>query len=173
MSIYKEQKEVKPKPEDVAGDYLNAERTADILNFVEFVRANKIGIRWGSGNSWALNYKGKQLGFLKIYTGILGKPAPPDLDGTWFFCHRRTYLDRYYSMDDCDLKTFIFEHIYARNCGNCICTNPNPNDIKAGYMNPTGCGCWPLRVYNPTGEALEKTKRLIELRMNYFLEEGK
>ena len=76
-------------------------------------------------------------------------------------------------MEDCDLKTFVFEHIYAKNCGNCVGTNANPNEVKAGYMNPTDCGCWPLRVYTPDGEALEYTKQLIEFRMNCILENPK
>ena len=44
MSIYKEQKAVKPNVEDVAGDFLDADRSADLLSLVEFIRACKIGI---------------------------------------------------------------------------------------------------------------------------------
>ena len=187
MSLYKEQKVVKPKPEDVAGDFLDAERAADLLNFVEFIRTNKIGIQWASANSWALVFKSKRtLGHIQIYyldiqeggiyDRLFGEPHP--LSKSWFFCHHRNYLDRYYNMEDCELKTFIFDHIYARNCGHCFCTwhgkeKAELNEQKAGYMNPTGCGCWPLRVYSPTGEALELTKRLIEFRMNCILEENK
>ena len=184
MSLYKEQKIVKPKPEDVAGNFLDAERTADLLNLVEFIRGNKIRIQWVSVYSWALLYKGKRLGFLKIYCydydddlnqvyePLIGKPNP--LHKSWFFCHKHDYLDRYYSMNDCGLKSFIFDNMYARNCGHCFCTwkikgNKEVNELKAGYMNPANCGCWPLRVYNPSGETLELTKRLIEFRMNYIL----
>ena len=183
MSVYQSQKITKPKPEDVAGDFLDAERFADMLNFVEFIRAKKIGIRWASGNSWALMYKSKKLGELKIYyydiqsgyERLFGKTNP--LHGAWFFCHKRDYLERYYSMEECDLKSFIFDHIYARNCGHCFCSFhirglKKLNEQKAGYMNPAGCGCWPLRIYNPAGEALELTKRLIEYRKNCILEES-
>jgi hypothetical protein len=83
-------------------------------------------------------------------------------------------------MEDSDLKSFIFDHIYAKTCGHCFCTcradqngQTNLNEQKAGYMNPTGCSCWPLRIYNPTGEALDNTKRLIEYRMNCILEDSK
>jgi len=186
MSLYQSQKAVKPKIEDVAGDFLDAERTADLLNIVEFIRANKIRIQWVSVYSWALLYKGKRLGFLKIYCydydddlnqvyePLFGKPNP--LHKSWFFCHRHDYLDRYYSMKDCDLKSFIFDNMYTRNCGHCFGTwkikgNKEVNELKAGYMNPASCGCWPLRVYNPSGETLELTKRLIEFRMNCILEE--
>jgi len=180
MSIHSDQKAVKPKIEDVAGDFLAAERAADIGNLVEFIRANKIGIRWVSGNSWALFYKNRQLGFLKIRyvecEEMSGKSNP--FHKSWVFCHRRDYLERYYSMEDCELKSFLFDHIYAKNCGYCICgwhlkEKASLNEQKAGYMNPTECGCYPLRIYSPTGEALEFTKRLIELRMKYILEDSK
>ena len=184
MSIYKDQKAVKPKIEDVAGDFLNAKRTDDILNLVEFIQVNKIGIRWVSGNSWALIYKGKKLGELKIYyydiqsgyEQLFGKTNP--LHGSWFFCHKRDCLERYYNMEECDLKSFIFDHIYARNCGHCFCSwhmkePAELNEQKAGYMNPAACGCWPLRIYNPTGAALDKTKRLIEFRMQCISENPK
>ena len=184
-TYYKDQKDLKPKPEDVAGNILDAERAADLLNFAEFLRANKIGIRWISSNSWTLAYKGRRLGYLKIkgvddkYKRLFGEPYP--LDKSWLFCQQVSYqqspyLDRYYSMDDCDLKSFVFDHIYARGCGRCFCTwdingKASLNEEKAGYMNPTQCGCWPLRIYNPNGESLELTKQLIEFWMERILEE--
>ena len=158
MSIYQNQKAAKPKIEDVAGEFLDAEKTAAILNLVKFIRASKIGIQWGSGNSWSLNYRGKRLGYLKIH------------DGIWRFCHNRAYLDSYYSMEDCELKTFIFDNIYARTCGEC---QWNPNAQKAGYMNLTECGCWPLRIFNADGQVLEHTKQLIEYRKNCILQDSK
>ena len=169
-SVYKEQKKVKPKPEDAAGDFLDTEKTAAMLNLVEFIRNKKIGIQWASSNAWSLNYKGQKLGSIKI--GAMWKSSD-EIAHSWHFRHHHHYLDCYYRMEDCELKTFIFEHIYARNCGNCIYTNGNPNEIKAGYMNPTDCGCWPLRIYNPEGKTLEYTKQLIEFRMKCILENPK
>jgi len=164
MSIYQNQKATKPKPEDVAGDFLDAKKTAALLNFVEFIRANKIGIRWASANSWTLNYKSKRLGYLKIFAE---KPNT-SIYGSWAFCHNRDgSLELYYNMEDCNLKRFIFENIYARTCGNCICS-ADMNAQKAGYMNPTDCGCYPLRIFNPDGDALEHTKQLIEYKKIAF-----
>ncbi len=172
-SLYQDQKITKPKPEDVAEVFLDAERAAAMLNLVTFVRDVKVNVRWVSCNSWALNYKGKQLGFLKIYEHYM--PVPAFL-GTWFFCHRSDYLDRYYSMEDCELKTFVFEHIYAKACGrkNCFAApHADPGALQAGYANPARCGCWPLRVYNPDGEKLERTKQLIEYRMKCLSEQAR
>ena len=174
-----EQKSVKPAIEDVAGNFLNAKRTADILNLAEFIKSKKIGVHWTSGNSWALIYKSKRLGYIKIYyldiqedgtyERLFGKPHP--LSKSWLFCHNRNYLERYYEMEDSGLKTFIYDNLYAKNCGRCFCTwhgkeKAELDERKTGYMSPAGCGCWPLRVYNPAGETLELTKRLVEFRMD-------
>ena len=180
MSLYKKQKGAKPAIEDVASEFLDADKTAAILELVKFIRANKIGIQWATTNSWALNYKGKRLGYIKIHEhaddikrhqqdGSWSSPG----NRIWRFTHNRLHLDKYYSMEDCDLKTFVFDHIYAKTCGSGDLCQCNPNAQKAGYMNSTGCGCWPLRIFNPNGEALEKTKRLIEFRKNCILEDSK
>ena len=47
MSIYQSQKAARPKPEDIAGDFLSTEKTAAVLNLVDFMRAIKVGIQWG------------------------------------------------------------------------------------------------------------------------------
>ena len=171
MSTFKNQKLIKPKPEDIAGELNDANRVANILNLVEFIRSKKIGIQWEASNAWALKYKGKKIFQLKI--GAARWDSCDEIAQSWHIRHNRLYLDYYYSMEDCELKTFIFEHIYAKACGNCIGTNANPNEQKAGYMNPTECSCNPLRIYNPEGEAQEFTKRLIEFRMNCVLENPK
>ena len=139
-----------------AGNYLDPERTSAMMDLVGFLRANKIGIQHSSGASWSLRYKGRNLGQINIY------------NGTWRFAHRG--LDKYYQMEDGDLKSFIFDNIYARECGDC---QWNQNAAKVKYMEPTTCGCWPLRIFNAGGEVLENTKRLIEFRMNCILEDLK
>jgi len=155
-SIHQSQKATRPKIEDVAGNFLSAENNATLQDFVKFLRAGKIGVGWASGNSWSLRYKGKLFGSLHIHNGM------------WRFAHRG--IEKYYQMDDGDLKTFIFDNIYARNCGNC---QWDPGSPKAGYMQPTGCGCWPLRIFNAGGEVLENTKKLVEFRMKCILEDIK
>lgn len=170
ISQFKMEKLTKPKPEDVANDFLDAKKTSAMFNLVEFIRSKKIGIQWASSEAWSLNYKGKKLGSLKIGARY---DSCDEIAHSWHFRHHRSYLDCYYNMEDCELKSFVFEHIYAKCCGNCIATNGTPNEIKAGYMNPTDCGCWPLRIYNPDGNALEYTKQLIEFRMECILADKK
>jgi len=65
MSLYQNQKGTKSKIEDIVGDLLDAEKTAAMLNLIEFIRANKIGIQHASGNSWKMTYKSKLLGYFR------------------------------------------------------------------------------------------------------------
>lgn len=167
LTVTQEQAKIKPKPEDIAQDLLDEEKAAIFLNLVDFIRANKIGIRWASYCKWKCSFKGKKLGDISIYDGQYAAYQP--YNGSWRFSHGRDFLDLYYSMEDCDLKTFVFDNIYVAGCGNGKCTNTSPDAQKAGYMNPTGC-CYPLRIYNPSGETLEHTKQLILFRKNYILE---
>ena len=80
------------------------------------------------------------------------------------------YLDRYYSMDDCDLKTFIFDNIYAKDCENCWLKHQSGLK-KIGEMNPNACTCYPMRIFNPDEERMEYSKQLMKSRSPCVLEE--
>ena len=155
-SALQNQKELKPKIEDIAKDFLDAEKTAVILDFVQFLHDKKVNVRWGGINSWTLNYKSKRLGYIKLHQD----------KNVWRFSHNRIYLDAYYAMEDCDFKTFIFDHIYVRACEDTENCFWNPDAPKAGHMNPTTCHCWPLRIHNPYGEKMKLTKQMVEYRVD-------
>lgn len=84
----------------------------------------------------------------------------------WGFCHG---LNDYYEMEEGGLKTFVFDNIYARTCKGGACHAADPNPLKAGYMKPTACKCWPLSVYNPVGDRLERAKELVKYDMEYLI----
>ena len=157
VSLYQQQKAVKPKPEDVANSFLDAEKAAAFLIIIEFIRANKINIAWVAGNSWGLNYRGKRMAFLKIH------------EGNWFFCQQPRHMQNYVDMDACELKNFVFENIYVKTCDGGDCRYNNPNNLKADYFDADVCKCWPLRIFNADGERLEQTKKLIEYSKNCIL----
>ena len=150
MSIYQTQKSTKPKPEAVARDFLDSKKVSAFLRLVEYLRANKIGIPWVSGNSWGLNVKGKRIGFIKI------------AGGSWLFCQQPRHMKYYENMKDSDLHKFVFNNIYPKTCleGKC---GEGPDMPITDYNKSSVCGCWPLRIFNPDEEALEYTKRLIIL----------
>jgi len=148
MSIYQTQKSTKPKPEDVARVFLDSEKASAFLRLVEYLRVNKIGIPWVSGNSWGLNVKGKRIGFIKI------------ADGNWLFRQQLRHMNFYKDMNDNDMMAFVNSYIRAKTCASGYC-NENPDVPKTDFHAPDICTCWPLRIYNPCDNALEQTQRLV------------
>jgi len=65
-SLYKEQKTIKPKIEDVIPEWLGGDMKQNALDFVAWLRANKMSPAWASANSWKANYKGKGICYIKL-----------------------------------------------------------------------------------------------------------
>ncbi|MCL2371917.1 MAG: hypothetical protein FWC78_00755 [Defluviitaleaceae bacterium] len=158
MSIYQNQKSIKPKPEDVAADFLDNKKTELFLDIIDFIRADKINISWVSGNSWGLNVKGKRIAFLKI------------CNGNWIFRQQPRHMKFYNEMKNDDLKNFVCSYICAKTCIDGTC-DEHPNMPKTDFNAPNVCTCWPLRIYDPDKEALEYTKQLIAFSKKYILNE--
>lgn len=158
MSIYQNQKSIKPKPEDVAADFLDNKKAALFLDIIDFIRADKINISWVSGNSWGLNVKGKRIAFLKIY------------NGNWLFCQQPRHMKFYNEVKDDDLKNFVCSYIRAKTCIDGTC-GEHPNMPKTDFNAPNVCTCWPLRIYILDKKTLEYTKQLIALSKNYIINE--
>jgi hypothetical protein len=71
-SVYQNQKEIKPKAEDIAQEYLDAKLKEIFFDFLCFLKSNKIGVQWASANTWAVKSKGKRIGSIKIQSGSWG-----------------------------------------------------------------------------------------------------
>ena len=52
MSLYQVQKEINPKVEDVISDYLDGEMKRIALDFIAFLRTNKMNPAWTLTNLW-------------------------------------------------------------------------------------------------------------------------
>jgi len=62
LTILRVQRELKPKIEDVMPFYLDGEELKTALDFVAYLRTNKMSPTWaGVHNSWTYSYKGKGL----------------------------------------------------------------------------------------------------------------
>lgn len=64
--LYKEQKASKPKIEDVIPDWLDGDMKKNALDFVVWLRTNKMSPTWASTNSWKSSYKGKSICYVKL-----------------------------------------------------------------------------------------------------------
>ena len=150
-SLYKSQKAVKPKIEDVAGDFISEDKLKNLMNFLGFLRENKLTPRWASWNSWLVKFKSKNVCQIKIR------------DASWFvmlsaFTREKWFVgyEKYFADDE--LKEFVWENNRGSWCsGNC---KGKKRTFFGKEFNDV-CTCWGIRAENPDGVALERSKRVI------------
>ena len=65
-SLYKEQKANKPKVEDIIPNWLDGDMKNNALDFVTWLRVNKMSPTWASANSWKVSYKSKGVCYIKL-----------------------------------------------------------------------------------------------------------
>ena len=155
MSLYKDQKALKPNIEDVAGEIIGAEKLANLMDFVAFLRENKLAPRWQSSNSWKVMHKGKTVCFVKLR----------DDKGFWSvyfsqFTREKWFLEHEPSLAaDDELKDFIWRHIPGRNCPGTRCNGRNADILDREFAGV--CWCWPVRIWNADGKDLDCVKKLV------------
>ena len=66
MSEYQAQKELKPKVDDIARELLDEDKLANVLDFLEFLKNNKLTPRWYTANSWSVKHKNKTVCMIKF-----------------------------------------------------------------------------------------------------------
>jgi hypothetical protein len=66
-----DQKESKPKIDNVICHYLDGDPLKDALNFIEYIRASKMKIKWSAVNVWKVTYKRKHVLDIRITDGVL------------------------------------------------------------------------------------------------------
>jgi len=166
MSIYSDQKTVKPKIEDAASEYICDDKLRGLMDFLGFLHENKLMVRWASWNSWKVSYKGKSMCFIKI-----DENRVHGVDGmSWLlmlsvFTREKWFLeyDDYFANNE--LKEFIWENVRGSWCS---------RDCKGHTKTVLGksfndfCGCWGIRVENPDDVALERSKKVVLTIKNYI-----
>jgi hypothetical protein len=161
MSIYEEQKAVKPKIEDVAGDYLSGDKLQELLGFAAFLRDNKLTPRWQSVNSWSVKYKNKLVCYVKINAHF----GEAYVEGSWFVSHSNFTREKWFGgyedfMTDEAVKNFVLDNIQAPVCAEKGCQGVR-DKVIFGKKFDAVCNCWCLRLQNLSGEPLELEKRLV------------
>lgn len=70
LTLLSVQRQVKPKIEDVIPLYLDGEMKINALEFINYMKNNKITFRWaGVRNTWKATYKGKPICYLRLADG--------------------------------------------------------------------------------------------------------
>lgn len=151
MSLYKNQKAIKPKIENVAGNFVHQKNMENLNDFLGFLTDSKLKPQWASGNSWAVKYRSKTVCHIKFDSM------------SWFIMFsklaRENWLDGYNKyFTDNEAKKFVWENVKGPKC---------PRDCKGNKITFFGeefsdvCSCWAIRAENPDRAGLEGSKKLI------------
>ena len=156
MPEQKKQKAVKPKIEEVILDVVKKEHREIALDFVEYIRTNKLTPAWASTNSWKVNYKGQCL----CYIRTAGTAHYHNLDDGFWHIHFAVYSDHIYevSVSKNAIKMIWNKVKHCTNCSNCI---PANHLTINGKEFDNVCHQW-LVVKNPNVEELDCVKKLVE-----------
>jgi len=155
------QKNTKPKAEDVIPELLNGETEKAALSFTEFMRENKMPLKWASNNAWKASYKGKSVCYMIV-----------NANGDWVIRFSQLTRDKWFvDYDDyitgAGLKEFVINNINRRLCPGREC-GASKNKTILGKTFDEVCKCWPLYMRNFDGVDLENAKQLVLLIKKYI-----
>ena len=160
--------------ENVIPEILDGERKKTALDFVAYMRGNKLKPVWTLTNTWKAMYKGKNL-----YHILLRNDEWKETEQRWgknawlvklYIFHTDKYYDQIMSEE---LQNFIWDNIkYCTNCGG-KCT-PGHDAVILGKQIKGQCNVYPLVwAFDPNEAAIESIKRLLELEMQARNEQAK
>ena len=154
MSELKNQVKQKPQIEEIAPDYLDGDALGNLLDFVAWMRANKMTPTFANKSKDGINYT-SHVCYLKLVHGewaiwISGKHRK----------HKSGFVDDFLACEE--LKDIVGTGI-AR-CGDCGHGCPPYSVTVCGTKYENVCPCCTVRLYNSDAETLKIVKRVIENR---------
>ena len=154
MNEIKNQVKQKPKIEEIAPDYLDSDALDNLLDFVAWMRANRMTPTFANKSKDGTNYT-SHVCYLKLVHGtwaiwISGKHRK----------HKSGFIDDFLTCEE--LKDVVGAGL-AR-CGDCGHGCPPYSVTVCGTKYENVCPCCTVRFYNPYAETLKIVKRVIENR---------
>ncbi len=117
MKNMDESKKNKPQIEDVINEVLSDNNKSNALDFIEYLRTNKLTPNYASANSWKVNFKGQGICYIRLFGTA---PYHRIEDGSWHI-NFLNFSDEFYSLIMTDeLKEVIWKNIkFCFGCSNC------------------------------------------------------
>jgi len=170
LSLAQAQQQAKPKIEDAILELLDGDNQQNALNFVAYLRTNKLTPRWTATNAWGVKYKGKNLISIRINGNAEPKVYYGLEHGAWHIGH--WYLNEWLlnnptefeDLSNCDkFKAFIWANLYP--CKHCLSCKPGHSRTYFGKRFESVCA---FRVENPNADGLEFAKKLLECKKEFI-----
>ena len=60
------EKITRPKIEDIINDFLSGEILSNALNFISYLKENRMSPQWSAANSWKVRYKAHNVLFIRL-----------------------------------------------------------------------------------------------------------
>jgi len=158
-----EQKKVKPKIEDSISEYLDGEKKRNALEFVNYLKENKMSPQWISTNSWKSCYKQKLVCFTRVYptNSWMIRPA---LYNTSNPCNPYDF-EKFMANEK--LEEFIWENL--KHCKNCLPCAPGQTMTIAGKKFHNMCGYHSVQINNPDITTINNSKKILEYKKNIII----
>lgn len=158
-NILQKQKMSKPKIEDVIPDYLDGDMSKAALDFVAYLRANKMSPTWANANAWKASYKGKGICYVR-----LEKEGFWDRKGLWVIT---PLIDHYDEIEDVimheGLQTIIWDNLYyCKQCHPAPCNIRDMTILGKEFKGLCG-GRPPVWFWDPDETTINCIKRMLEL----------
>jgi len=152
---YKEQKANKPQIEDVINPSVKDDAKQGVIDFLSYIKSLRMNPQWASTNSWALSYKSKRVGYIKIN----------DNTGDWELWLYALYDENFnelVSKQNADVRDYFSNNIYY--CFHCSACAPGKDIVFLGKELKNVCATPVIRVKNPNKSFLDFAQRQIALR---------
>lgn len=150
MAEYEEQKKQKPSIDLLTEQLLKDELKEEALDFIAFLRENKLSPQWGAKNSFNTSYKTRRVCIVKINEDSLDIRVNTQYDGDFNAC---------FGGDSERIKDYLLgQATFCMACGTC---KPGIDMELLGREYKNLCFNPVIRFENPDRELLELAKRLV------------
>ena len=148
-----EQKKIKPKIEEAASEFLDGDKLKNILDFVAWLRANRISPQFKSKGPGGASYT-TRVCHIKIHR---------DSWHIWSTGLKGAYVNDFLACEE--LKEIVSASLApCEPCGHRCNSGQGFTMMVCGQEFNKICGCCPVRFHNPDAETLKIIKKVIETR---------
>ena len=148
-----EEKKARPKIEDVIGNFLSDDALKNGLDFIAYLKENKMSPQWSAANSWKVSYRAQNILFIRLgsesqYYGME--------KGSWYIY---VYIGGYEDSLPDDFKEIVWSNIkYCNSCSHC------KGERMMIFGKEFDNVCDSFIVNNPDSRAIECVKKIMPMR---------